>query len=255
MFNHGLVALGFTVLLIGIFGNVLPEIVGTANTDGTSSIGLVAALFCLGLGICSLAISIYIGVNGHKLAWRNRRFEGGISQYLQVQRAWHNWGVGLLLIIPVIAILAAIVLPVFASARENARTASCQNNLKQLSIALIAYVQDYDEVLPQKGVWCDRLYPYIQSRRVYVCPDLPDKSSGYAFNAALSQVRLTFVADPRDIATEFDASGGWNLYGYSDLPDARHAGRNKANIAFLDGHVKSFSLEGMDGVVKWDPLR
>ena len=51
----------------------------------------------------------------------------------------------LLVVIAIIAILAAILFPVFARARENARRASCQSNLKQLGLAIMQYVQDYDE--------------------------------------------------------------------------------------------------------------
>ena len=54
----------------------------------------------------------------------------------------------LLVVIAIIAILAAILFPVFAQAREKARAASCLSNLKQIGLALMMYVQDYDELLP-----------------------------------------------------------------------------------------------------------
>ena len=54
----------------------------------------------------------------------------------------------LLVVIAIIAILAAILFPVFARAREKARQASCQSNLKQLTLAMLMYVQDYDEKFP-----------------------------------------------------------------------------------------------------------
>ncbi|NCO34930.1 MAG: hypothetical protein AUJ92_00850 [Armatimonadetes bacterium CG2_30_59_28] len=54
----------------------------------------------------------------------------------------------LLVVIAIIAILAAILFPVFARAREKARTASCQSNLKQIGLAMMMYVQDFDEVYP-----------------------------------------------------------------------------------------------------------
>ncbi|HHX40945.1 MAG TPA: DUF1559 domain-containing protein, partial [Armatimonadetes bacterium] len=58
----------------------------------------------------------------------------------------------LLVVIAIIAILAAILLPVFARARENARKSTCQSNLKQMGLAVMQYVQDYDEVYPIGGM-------------------------------------------------------------------------------------------------------
>jgi len=83
----------------------------------------------------------------------------------------------LLVVIAIIAILAAILFPVFAQAREKARTASCLSNLKQLGTATIMYTQDYDGAYPL--AWHDdpaqygfdvMLYPYVKSLQVYECP-------------------------------------------------------------------------------------
>lgn len=59
----------------------------------------------------------------------------------------------LLVVIAIIAILAAILFPMFARARENARRSSCQSNLKQLGLGLIQYIQDYDEQMVPDKVW------------------------------------------------------------------------------------------------------
>jgi prepilin-type N-terminal cleavage/methylation domain-containing protein/prepilin-type processing-associated H-X9-DG protein len=108
----------------------------------------------------------------------------------------------LLVVIAIIAILAAILFPVFARARENARRASCQSNMKQLGLAMIQYSQDYDEKFPDLNGplgsdylpnrttpvasvgglnyfatngnywdgWASRIYPYVKSEQVYLCP-------------------------------------------------------------------------------------
>lgn len=99
----------------------------------------------------------------------------------------------LLVVIAIIAILAAILFPVFAKAREKARQASCASNLKQIALAFAMYVQDYDEHFPwccyprgEKGNPIPRwrpitnnsndpryngtLMPYIKNRQVFVCP-------------------------------------------------------------------------------------
>jgi prepilin-type N-terminal cleavage/methylation domain-containing protein/prepilin-type processing-associated H-X9-DG protein len=87
----------------------------------------------------------------------------------------------LLVVIAIIAILAAILFPVFASAREKARQTTCASNQKQLALAALQYVQDYDELYPfgyqasnYRGMgWAGELYPYVKSTSVYVCPDDP----------------------------------------------------------------------------------
>lgn len=88
----------------------------------------------------------------------------------------------LLVVIAIIAILASILFPVFARARENARRSSCQSNLKQLGLSLTMYTQDYDErLLPSEYMaappdhlstqrWPQILIPYIKSRAFVVCP-------------------------------------------------------------------------------------
>jgi prepilin-type N-terminal cleavage/methylation domain-containing protein/prepilin-type processing-associated H-X9-DG protein len=84
----------------------------------------------------------------------------------------------LLVVIAIIAILAAILFPVFARARENARRASCQSNLKQIGLGILQYTQDYDEAYPliarDNGVpvygWADAIQPYVKSTQILQCP-------------------------------------------------------------------------------------
>jgi len=87
----------------------------------------------------------------------------------------------LLVVIAIIAILAAILFPVFARARENARRSSCQSNLKQIALGIKQYTQDYDELFPIQitpnassarppVAWADEIQPYIKSLQLYQCP-------------------------------------------------------------------------------------
>jgi prepilin-type N-terminal cleavage/methylation domain-containing protein/prepilin-type processing-associated H-X9-DG protein len=121
----------------------------------------------------------------------------------------------LLVVIAIIAILAAILFPVFAQAREAARKAACQSNLKQLGLGVMMYVQDYDETMPlndgagnsagtywaypptarsplvasllrnRSCCWANSLQPYIKNDGIYHCPSCPLTKFGN-FNQALT---------------------------------------------------------------------
>jgi prepilin-type N-terminal cleavage/methylation domain-containing protein/prepilin-type processing-associated H-X9-DG protein len=98
----------------------------------------------------------------------------------------------LLVVIAIIAILAAILFPVFARARENARRTSCLSNLKQIGLGMLQYSQDYDESLinhyygssgdttsPTASAisykWMDAVQPYVKSYQLFVCPSATDR--------------------------------------------------------------------------------
>lgn len=104
----------------------------------------------------------------------------------------------LLVVIAIIAILTAILFPVFAQAREKARAASCLSNTKQMGLALMQYVQDYDEATPMdyytglsgNGAgphWMDMVYPYVKNEGVFNCPsDTRTTSFVYVGNGRLA---------------------------------------------------------------------
>ncbi|MEO7718920.1 MAG: DUF1559 domain-containing protein [Capsulimonas sp.] len=107
----------------------------------------------------------------------------------------------LLVVIAIIAILAAILFPVFAKAREKARQISCASNVRQLGLGLLQYVQDSDETYPV-GVgndgaglgWAGQIYPFVKSKGVYTCPDDSsyqasgqDSLVSYAINMAVTR--------------------------------------------------------------------
>ncbi len=83
----------------------------------------------------------------------------------------------LLVVIAIIALLAAILFPVFGRARENARRTSCLSNMKQLGLGMMQYVQDYDDVYPGhfggnggSERWPQMINPYVKSNQIYNCP-------------------------------------------------------------------------------------
>ncbi|MFO7947690.1 MAG: prepilin-type N-terminal cleavage/methylation domain-containing protein [Armatimonadota bacterium] len=100
----------------------------------------------------------------------------------------------LLVVIAIIAILAAILFPVFARAREKARQSACLSNLKQMGLACLMYVQDYDEMSPAARMygglnWYQFLQPYMKNTGILVCPSMKQygggKTLGYSFNTGM----------------------------------------------------------------------
>jgi prepilin-type N-terminal cleavage/methylation domain-containing protein/prepilin-type processing-associated H-X9-DG protein len=161
----------------------------------------------------------------------------------------------LLVVIAIIAILAAILFPVFAQAREKARSASCQSNLKQLGNAVAMYIQDYDEAYPlndgenssakyytqpadsrspasapRYSVWTSSLEPYIKSWAVYGCPSCPVNltafpnpvdpgkptvSISYTYNGLISNSSTSRVQSPSSCILMWEGLGKAALRNYA----------------------------------------
>jgi len=105
----------------------------------------------------------------------------------------------LLVVIAIIGILAAILFPVFATAREKARSVACLSNLKQIGLAITQYEEDYDEKVPC-GIgldaalgWAGQIYPYVKSTQVFLCPSDPNPTDvmSYAYNENAAWYRST----------------------------------------------------------------
>jgi prepilin-type N-terminal cleavage/methylation domain-containing protein/prepilin-type processing-associated H-X9-DG protein len=190
----------------------------------------------------------------------------------------------LLVVIAIIAILAAILFPVFAKAREKARQTSCLSNLKEISLAMLMYAQDYDERLtkcrmgdPAGGGWqsppttCWRWYeeiaPYIKNTQILSCPSYPGQGAfgflGYGLNLAIGgadHLPLAQIAKPSETLLLCDINGDfveW-LPSFAGNPcngnaPLRHNGG--LNIAWCDGHAKWMQqtalIAGQNGNVDW----
>jgi len=184
----------------------------------------------------------------------------------------------LLVVIAIIAILAAILFPVFARARENARRASCMSNLKQMSLGMMMYVQDYDEkfsplawpsgspeVTCPDGVtttcplsWPVRIYPYVKSVQVFNCPSDTKSWKGndsgttlisIGYNDSIASQAMAAIQKPAETLLLADAQGQapYDLKttyytGPSSTRGMSDRHLNGGNIAFADGHVKWISI-------------
>lgn len=154
----------------------------------------------------------------------------------------------LLVVIAIIAILAAILFPVFAQAREKARQASCISNSRQIVLAVAMLTQDNEELLPDaRSVWKD----ISISGKILKCPSKTKLPNGYVYNSYISNMPLGQVGDPTTMMVTVDgehkatpansaatppAEETFNnvFYHYPDL-QTRH--NNRAVVSFVDGHV------------------
>ncbi|BCM91871.1 hypothetical protein IAD21_03748 [Abditibacteriota bacterium] len=195
----------------------------------------------------------------------------------------------LLVVIAIIAILAAILFPTFARARENARRSSCSSNMRQLGLGIMQYTQDYDERLPgilggaanqaKTGGWIyyttfggtaagnfdpsqGNIYPYIKSRQIFVCPsDSDGQTTGdsYAMNSC-----LTSSNDPGGTSKSlaaFDETSKWMMLceesATSGTADQTTGSTNDGffyesgedNLSFR--HLEGSNIAFIDGHVKW----
>jgi prepilin-type N-terminal cleavage/methylation domain-containing protein len=183
----------------------------------------------------------------------------------------------LLVVIAIIAILAAILFPVFSRAREKARGAACTSNLKQMMTAYRMYSTDYDETntwIKYVGAgawWMTSIQPYVKNWDIYRCPSAPDIMDGYsglnlgygvnAFNfrdgfGCISATQCGFwygpadsaVADPSGTIVIADskpltASGGCYWVGsgavfLQPVPYVDYRHTDGFTSAYYDGHAK-----------------
>jgi prepilin-type N-terminal cleavage/methylation domain-containing protein/prepilin-type processing-associated H-X9-DG protein len=167
----------------------------------------------------------------------------------------------LLVVIAIIALLAAILFPVFARARENARKSSCSNNLKQIGVGMLQYQQDYDETtvpgiidVPGGLVgWIQIIQPYVKSTQSFQCPSdsyrgtengalmatppapyVPEFHSSYALNFDTitpnerSGVAIADVQKPAGVVWAADKGmTGQNSPPWINLTSGNNAGKNQ----------------------------
>lgn len=188
----------------------------------------------------------------------------------------------LLVVIAIIAILAAILFPVFARARENARRASCQSNLKQIGLGWIQYAQDYDEKLAPmmtcsslpadsasacatpRVMWYDTastpglLSPYIKSYQVFVCPSHSTNTPGYGYNRRAFSLwpgyasdgvigTLSAIQTPSQHICMADSYAG-RYYIYNDATDSQDG--TVATYGIYPYHLSMGNVLWCDGHVK-----
>jgi prepilin-type N-terminal cleavage/methylation domain-containing protein/prepilin-type processing-associated H-X9-DG protein len=139
----------------------------------------------------------------------------------------------LLVVIAIIAILAAILFPVFARAREKARQTTCTSNQKQIGALVQMYAQDHDETLPSTATFWSDIKP---DPGVLVCPTLgKTPPNGYNFNGYFGGASIGAIDDPTTSILVFDGKNANNYTTSKTDVDYRHSG--SSIFGYIDGHV------------------
>jgi prepilin-type processing-associated H-X9-DG protein len=130
---------------------------------------------------------------------------------------------------------------------NHRRLYSCISNVKQLSLSMYMYAQDYDDHYPLSASWNAATLPYNRNSEIYHCPDEDVQNvPSYAMNRLLSGAKTGDISDPTRTVLLFDSVPGENRVGSRELlptPD-RHNGSQ--SIGFVDGHVKPIHVEEID---------
>jgi len=166
----------------------------------------------------------------------------------------------LLVVIAIIAVLAAILFPVFATAREKARQSSCLNNQRQIALAIQMYTQDNKETFfpdPGSTVWTNALQKYVSVNGLFACPSSKVKGSAavpnYGFNNYIFGSPLSNFPNPSSVIMTADlnasnTAGSCALINYdTDLDSKRHNGA--VIFTCIDGHVATSSGAVTQGAV------
>ncbi len=166
--------------------------------------------------------------------------------------------VELLVVIAIIAILAAVLFPVYTRARERARSTSCLSNMRQVAQAVMMYTQDYKGRVPichdvtashadDSGYWWVALYAYTKDDGVFTCPSWrpTDEPQG-----------LLFWEKPQDASRPFERGGirgtyAWNLT-MNGAPESRLSGEKPDGGGFSPATVVAVA-EGFNGTHVWKP--
>jgi prepilin-type processing-associated H-X9-DG protein len=162
------------------------------------------------------------------------------------------------IMIPVAAMLLAILMPSLAKVKQIAERTVCMTNMKQLSMSVMIYTEDYDGKFPTADQWSDLLEPYLgdTTNPFTSCPVETGEGFSYAFNQNLDGLTTADVG--MDVVLLFESQPGHNLTGGPELLITnRHPASNRdsfggCNVAFVDGHIEFINAEDIENL-KWKP--
>jgi prepilin-type processing-associated H-X9-DG protein len=237
-------ALRATALPVGGLGAAEPK------TNRLAITSLV--LGCLGLLTCGITslVGVVLGLVALVRINRSRGQLGGKGMAVA--------GTVVSVVVLLLALVAAaVLLPLLAKekqkAAQKATSIRCMSNIRQLNLGLMMYVSDNNDRFPSGTNWCDALGSYVKDEKTYMCSSgTPGQRCHYAFNANLDGRELKDLQSPAQTVLAFEADGGWNAAGGSELfpVKPRHSGTHA--VGFADGHAELVPAARLEKL-RWEP--
>ena len=212
-----------------------------AKTSGlaiTALVLMILSLLTCGLTalpaiICGIIALVQIGNSGGQLKGKGFAITGIVAP---------------IVMIPITAMLLAIMMPALAKTKHLAMRLVCGTQLMQLGTAMDVYAFDYDDKFPTGSKWCDLLVDEADvPSQSFVCPGAEDGSRcNYAMNE--NAERLGKDA-PNDMVLLFETSqSGWNVVGGKDLLSTDNHRGEGCNVLLVDGHSEFVRTENLDSL-------
>jgi prepilin-type processing-associated H-X9-DG protein len=150
------------------------------------------------------------------------------------------------------AIMMALLMPAFAGARTQAKTALSMNNAKQLCLAINLYCEENDGRFPPADIWPAALAPYLGDEKILESPFAPHTGLAWAMNRHLNGRNIRDIKQPHRTVLIFEATIGGPPAGGRELMIHRPRGRRGHIIGFVDGHVECVRAGMLDRLI-WIP--
>jgi hypothetical protein len=223
-----------------LIGITAPQPQGKISGMAIASLVLGILGFCgitavLGL-ILGIAAQVKISKSGGRLKGRGLAIAGMVVS-------------GFMLLLSLL-IGAGLILPALARLKQNVQSSNCDNNARQVALAIRLYADENDGKCPPAVNWCDAILNNLPGAETFKCPQRSSEKSGFAFNAKLAGKTLSSI--PPDTVLIFESGGGWNFTGGPEAIVARPPHGKSYVFGFADGNVRQVSREELPQL-RWEP--
>jgi hypothetical protein len=221
---------------------LINENVKTSGFAISSLVLGILGFFTAGLTSLAGLILGIVGINSIKRSGGQLKGDGVAAAGIAVS------SVGMI-ILPII--MLAILMPALVKARDMASRVMCENNMKSLGVAMIAYANDNKGLYPTSSQWCDLLTEKenVDSKKFKCAGDDSQWRSSYAININIESLGSSA---PEDMVLLFETRGGWNQCGGAEIMSTNNHKEEGCNILFNDGTVEFIKTEDLKDL-RWAP--